>query len=35
MGSPEDVLEIKKYYDACTDPVILERCNARIAKKKG
>jgi fructose-1,6-bisphosphatase len=31
MGSPEDVLEMKKYYDNCDDPEIINRCNSRSA----
>lgn len=34
LGSPEDVKEVKKYYDACKDPAIIARCNARLAKPK-
>ena len=30
MGSPEDVLEVKKHYDSSTDPELIARCNSRL-----
>mmetsp|Transcript_22955 Transcript_22955/g.23175 ORF Transcript_22955/g.23175 Transcript_22955/m.23175 type:complete len:109 (+) Transcript_22955:2-328(+) len=30
MGSPEDVMEMKSYYDASTDEVLISRCKARM-----
>eukprot|EP01041_Mallomonas_annulata_P000797 gene797-1547_t len=30
MGSPEDVLEAKSYYDACDDPDLVARCLSRL-----
>jgi len=30
-GSPDDVMEMKSYYDACDDPVIIQRCIDRAA----
>ena len=34
LGSLDDVMEVKKYYDECTDPLIIARCDARLAAKK-
>jgi fructose-1,6-bisphosphatase I len=31
MGSPEDVLECKKFYEASTDSELAARCLKRIA----
>ena len=33
LGSHDDVAEVKKYYDACTDPAIIARCKERLNPK--
>jgi fructose-1,6-bisphosphatase len=30
LGSTEDIKEMKSYYDKCTDPAIIARCNSRL-----
>ena len=30
LGSPDDVNELRKYYDASQDPEIISRCDARL-----
>ena len=30
MGSKEDVLELRRYYEASTDPELIARCEARL-----
>jgi len=30
LGSPEDVKEIRRYYEATTDPELIARCEARL-----
>ena len=30
-GSPDDVMEMKSFYDACDDPEIVKRCLERAS----
>jgi len=34
LGSPEDILELKRYYDESKDESLKKRCKERLAPKK-
>jgi len=33
LGSPEDVAEMQRYYEASEDPELIARCEARVKGK--